>query len=291
MPKEVDKLMGNFDELDSSDDDEHVSDSDGNGSFNSSGGRSAPPSRAKQGGPSLMDYALLRDLALEMNVDPPIPGAWLNMMGDLADRLPHAMCVVDMRKPGLPITICNTAMTTLTGYSRSEIVGQNCRLLQGQRTEPAAVRDLVTAIRTATPAQVRITNYRADGSRFTNNLLIAPVADATGRPRYFIGVLSDAADEAREGAKLELLRSALPRHLLAESEPQLSKLETESFARHRDDEATLEQYRESMVKFTRIMWSTDWENSLVWLLSTPEGLDAFSTWVNSAPEEKPQLEL
>eukprot|EP00966_Prymnesium_polylepis_P160251 3705026-Prymnesium_polylepis.1 len=69
------------------------------------------------------------------------------------------MLIVDMRMPGLPITFCNTAMATLTGYSKGGVYGKNCRFLQGPSTEPAAVRAMVVALRTASPLVLRVTNY------------------------------------------------------------------------------------------------------------------------------------
>ena len=49
------------------------------------------------------------------------------------------MLITDMRIPGLPITHCNAAMTSLTGYDRGEIVGRNCRMLQGKKSEGASM--------------------------------------------------------------------------------------------------------------------------------------------------------
>ena len=94
-------------------------------------------------------------LAATMGVLLPAPGPWLAMLCELAERIPHAMLVVNMRTPGLPITFCNTAMVDLTGYAKGSIYGQNCRFLQGPSSEAAAVRAMVVAVRTATPTHYR----------------------------------------------------------------------------------------------------------------------------------------
>ena len=91
----------------------------------------------------------------------------------------------------------------------AEQLGKNCRFLQGQRTEAAAVRAMVTSIRTAKPTTVRVTNYRQDGRAFTNVLTLHPVHDSNSEYRYSIGILSDGGNAAEEGAALEKLRRVL----------------------------------------------------------------------------------
>ena len=50
-------------------------------------------------------------------------------------------------------------MVKLTGYEKDEIFGRNCCFLQGPRTEAAAVREMIVAVRTASVTTVRVTNY------------------------------------------------------------------------------------------------------------------------------------
>ena len=91
---------------------------------------------------------------------PTLPARWLEMLCAVAEQLPHAMAVTDMKTPGLPMTYCNSAMVKLTGYPKEHTQGRNCRFLQGKKTEAAAVRVMVAAIRSAKPTTVRVTNYR-----------------------------------------------------------------------------------------------------------------------------------
>ena len=95
---------------------------------------------------------------------------WLQMVCAVAEQLPHAVAITDMKTPGLPVTWCNSAMVNLTGYPKEHTQGRNCRFLQGKRTESASVRVMVSAIRAAKPTTVRVTNYRKDGSEFVNVL-------------------------------------------------------------------------------------------------------------------------
>ena len=78
-------------------------------------------------------------------------GSWLQMLCGIAEQLPHAVAITDMKMPGLPVTFCNSAFVSLTGYSKAEAEGRNCRFLQGASTEAAAVRVMVNAIRSAKP--------------------------------------------------------------------------------------------------------------------------------------------
>ena len=75
-----------------------------------------------------------------MGVAPPSGGTWLDQLCEVLERIPHAVAVTDMKIPGLPMTFCNAAMVALTGYSKQNSQGRNCRFLQGKRTEAAAVR-------------------------------------------------------------------------------------------------------------------------------------------------------
>ena len=100
-----------------------------------------------------------------------------------ATRMP--MIVTDPRQHDNPIIFANDAFCQLTGYPHEEIIGRNCRFLQG----PATSRDDVARIREAVAAKEKIElpifNYRKDGSVFWNQLLLAPVKDAGGEVAYF----------------------------------------------------------------------------------------------------------
>jgi len=220
----------------------------------------------------------IETLAGKMGVLPPAPGPWLQMLCEVVEQLPYAMLVTDMRVPGLPITYCNAAMVTLTGYDKGEIYGRNCRFLQGPRTEAATVREMVVAIRTATVTTVRVTNYRRDGSTFINAVTMSPVHDSNGVYRYSIGVLSDSADSISDGAALEALRAALPKSMQADAQPPTYDPSLSNV----DAEAQLKQYRSAVVAFTRLEWSSAWDSSFKQLLMREgTGYRAFISWLQS----------
>ena len=117
---------------------------------------------------------------------------WLAMLRKATENLPFAVIASDMFEPGAKLVSVNAAFEQLTGYEREEVLGRNCRFLQGEETEQDAVQQLVDALREARPVQVELTNYRNDGAPFRNLLSLRPVHDSNGRYRYCIGILADA---------------------------------------------------------------------------------------------------
>ena len=115
------------------------------------------------------------------------------MLRKATENLPFAVIASDMFEPGAKLVSVNAAFEQLTGYEREEVLGRNCRFLQGEETEQDAVQQLVDALREARPVQVELTNYRNDGAPFRNLLSLRPVHDSNGRYRYCIGILADAA--------------------------------------------------------------------------------------------------
>lgn len=98
-----------------------------------------------------------------------------------------AAVVSDPRQADNPIIACNAAFMQLTGYSREEIVGRNCRFLRGEGTESEQTAMLREAVAQHRPAMVELINYRKDGTPFRNAVMIAPLFDDNGDLAYYIG--------------------------------------------------------------------------------------------------------
>jgi PAS domain S-box-containing protein len=100
---------------------------------------------------------------------------------------PIATVVTDPRQRDNPIVEANAAFTSLTGYTREEILGRNCRFLAGEDTDPVAQQALRDAVSQVRPALVELVNYRKDGSRFRNAVMIAPLLGDDDEVLLFIG--------------------------------------------------------------------------------------------------------
>lgn len=110
-----------------------------------------------------------------------------------------------------PIVYCNQAFLKITGYDRDEVIGQNCRFLQGSDTEPQAVEKIRQAVRNGQEVQVVLKNYRKDGSYFWNDLTISPVRDASGVITHFIGIQTDITERKQAEEAQQLMQFSIDR--------------------------------------------------------------------------------
>ncbi|MEG4320965.1 MULTISPECIES: PAS domain S-box protein [unclassified Microcoleus] len=106
----------------------------------------------------------------------------------------NGIAIADAKEPDKPIVYCNPAFERITGYDRSEIIGHNCRFLQGPDTDRAAVAQIRVALQEQHDCKVVLKNYRKDGTPFWNELAISPVRDSSGIVTHFIGVQADITD-------------------------------------------------------------------------------------------------
>jgi PAS domain S-box-containing protein len=109
-----------------------------------------------------------------------------------ATRMP--MLITDPRQADNPIVYANNAFLRLTGYDREEVVGNNCRFLQGPETDRKAVDRIRDAIAAVTDVQVDLLNYRKDGSTFWNALYLSPVVNEAGDLQFFFASQLDVTD-------------------------------------------------------------------------------------------------
>ena len=100
--------------------------------------------------------------------------------------------VTDPSEDDNPIVWANDYFCEFTGYSRAEVIGRNCRFLQGDDRDQEGGRELRAAVDAGTDVHVRLRNYKKDGTLFHNDLFVSPVRDGPGDPvRYFVGVQND----------------------------------------------------------------------------------------------------
>lgn len=112
----------------------------------------------------------------------------------------NGVVITDASKADNPIIYTNPAFTEITGYSAEEILGQNCRFLQGDDRAQPALQELRLAIQKGEAIKTVLRNYKKDGTRFFNELSVSPVKDKDGTLLAFIGIQNDitARIEAEE---------------------------------------------------------------------------------------------
>ncbi len=116
-----------------------------------------------------------------------------------ATRTP--VVITDPRRPDNPLVFVNDSFCRLTGYARDEVIGRNCRFLQGPDTDPASVAAIRAAVAAGRPLEIDVRNHRKDGTAFWNRLGIAPVFNAAHEVIYFFASQSDVtAERARAEA-------------------------------------------------------------------------------------------
>lgn len=119
------------------------------------------------------------------------PKAFPRVALDLAttvERIQQNFVISDPSLPDCPIVFASDAFLELTEYPREEVLGRNCRFLQGPGTDQATIQTIRDAIKAGAETTVRILNYTRSGRPFWNMFTIAPMLDHDGTTRFFVGV-------------------------------------------------------------------------------------------------------
>ncbi|WP_075880353.1 EAL domain-containing protein [Vreelandella massiliensis] len=114
----------------------------------------------------------------------------------------NGILIADAGQPDLPLVYANAAFERITGYPREEVLGHNCRFLQGEETDPQVVRQLREGIAAEREVHVTLRNYRRNGELFWNELYISPVRDENGAVTHYIGVQNDISEQRQYQAQI-----------------------------------------------------------------------------------------
>ena len=117
-----------------------------------------------------------------------------------------AMVITDPTQDDNPIIYINPGFEKLTGYSMDEVVGRNCRFLQGPKTDAATVKKLRSSIKRGSASHVKLLNYRKNGKTFWNELAITPVHDDEGNLTHFVAVQFDMTSRLKVENQLSRAR-------------------------------------------------------------------------------------
>jgi two-component system, cell cycle sensor histidine kinase and response regulator CckA len=121
----------------------------------------------------------------------------------------QGIIITDATDPENPIIYSSAGFERITGFSPDEVLGRNCKFLQGEGSDPATVAEIREAIAQRRPCSLEILNYRKDGTPFWNHLTISPVFDKAGNLANFVGVQEDVTErrlleeQLRQSQKME----------------------------------------------------------------------------------------
>lgn len=122
------------------------------------------------------------------------------------DESPFGITIADPSQPDNPLVYVNDGFCELTGYPRDEVLGQNCRFLQGDSTRDEPVAEMRAAIDAKEPITVEIRNYRNDGTMFWNRVTVVPIRSESGTVTRYLGYQEDVTAKKRFEQDLTLFK-------------------------------------------------------------------------------------
>lgn len=126
----------------------------------------------------------------------------LRLMERAINSSRNGIIITDATDSDNRVIFANSGFEKITGYTQDEVVGRNCRFLQGPDSDPKALVELRDAIEQGRECNIELKNYRPDGSSFWNELSISPVYNNQGCLTHFIGIQADISDRKQAEATL-----------------------------------------------------------------------------------------
>jgi PAS domain S-box-containing protein len=133
----------------------------------------------------------------------------LSLFGKAIETARQGITIADARRDDEPLIYANEAFEEITGYPTGEVLGRNCRFLQGPETDEETVAELRRAIDDRRPVVVELLNYRKDGTPFWNRLEVVPVRDGTGETTHLLGLQRDVTGRREREERLAVLDRVL----------------------------------------------------------------------------------
>ena len=132
-----------------------------------------------------------------------------HVLTQILDTCVNGVTLTDPDLEDSPIVYANKAFEDMCGYPQEEIVGRNCRFLQGvDRDQPELAR-LRDAVKKGEPVEVTLRNYRKNGELFHNRLVVKPLTDDRGNVVYFLGVQYDITEQVNARKEIDKLSKQL----------------------------------------------------------------------------------
>ena len=131
------------------------------------------------------------------------------VLSAILDECVNGVTLADPDLEDAPIIYANKAFETLTGYSQEDIIGLNCRFLQGEDRDQEARYKIAEAMKKNEGVVVTLKNYKKDGTLFHNRLKIVPLFDRKQRVLYYLGVQYDITDQVNADNEIRSLNELL----------------------------------------------------------------------------------
>ena len=131
------------------------------------------------------------------------------VLAQILDTCINGVTLSDPDQEDSPIVYANTAFERMSGYPRAEIIGRNCRFLQGADRDQPELETIRLALKEDRGVEVTLRNYRKSGEMFLNRLSIRPLVDRDGQLIYYLGVQYDITAQVGANAEIDRLRLRL----------------------------------------------------------------------------------
>jgi PAS domain S-box-containing protein len=131
------------------------------------------------------------------------------VLSAILDECVNGVTLADPDLEDAPIIYANKAFERLTGYSQEEIVGHNCRFLQGEDRDQPERYQIAEAIKKHEGIEITLRNYKKDGTLFHNHLKVIPLFDKKQRVIYYLGVQYDITQQVNANNEIKALTELL----------------------------------------------------------------------------------
>lgn len=131
------------------------------------------------------------------------------VLSAILDECVNGVTLADPDLEDAPIIYANKAFENLTGYGQEDIIGHNCRFLQGNDRNQEARYQISEAMKNQKSIEVTLRNYKKDGTLFHNKLKIVPLFDRKKRVIYYLGVQYDITEHVDASNEIEALNAII----------------------------------------------------------------------------------
>lgn len=175
-------------------------------------------------GEVIMTLGISRDVTERKNVEDQ-----LRLHNKAIESSTEGILITDAKDPDNAILFANRGFSFLTGYSNKEVIGKNCRFLQGEHTDKKMLGTIKESILNKVSFEGEILNYKKDGTTFWNLLRITPVFDDNGVVTQFIGFQTDITEriQAEEETKNALRNLEKLNSFMVDRETKMAELKKE----------------------------------------------------------------